>query len=282
MATTINNYIYFYHLEKFCVLPVFPETLTDSLQSTFDSTSALARSAPVFTYSHSGPRSMTVDLRLHRDLLFEANDGVSNFGTTDYNITDFLKANPEVDPKKVVPFNRPDYVDILIKYLEAMALPKYSIASEGYKSVIPPMIAIRFGNEIFIKGVVNGGVNVQYNKPLITMEDGSVKYGSVTMSFTVSEVMPFDADSVVEMGSFRGIAHAFKDGIYTEYNHPNNDSKKEPATDPLDIYGMLNLTEPTLIDSAINRGSELYRKKKSYEPGLVDPAINRSSKSYKS
>jgi hypothetical protein len=33
--------------------------------------------------------------------------------------------------------------------------------------VNPPMVAVRFGNEIFIKGVVTGGVTVTSQLPLL-------------------------------------------------------------------------------------------------------------------
>jgi hypothetical protein len=36
-------------------------------------------------------------------------------------------------------------------------LPKYDY---GNKMINPPMVAVRFGNEFFIKGVVQGGVTV--------------------------------------------------------------------------------------------------------------------------
>ena len=53
MATTnkfkmIDNYIYFYHLDKFCILPTYPDSITDNLSSNFAATNALSRSAPVF------------------------------------------------------------------------------------------------------------------------------------------------------------------------------------------------------------------------------------------
>ena len=44
-----------------------------------------------------------------------------------------------------------DYVDTIIKNLQACALPSYKAAS---KMVNPPSVAVRFGNEIFIKGIV--------------------------------------------------------------------------------------------------------------------------------
>lgn len=64
-----------------------------------------------------------------------------------------------------------DYVDTMIRYLQAMALPSYKVSqvtsaiSQG-KIVNPPVVAVRFGNEIFIKGVVNGDVSVTYGGPI--------------------------------------------------------------------------------------------------------------------
>ena len=48
------------------------------------------------------------------------------------------------------------------------------------------MVAVRFGNEIFIKGVVTTGVSVTYEKPILSNN----KYAVVTIAFTVSEVDP--------------------------------------------------------------------------------------------
>ena len=58
-----------------------------------------------------------------------------------------------------------------------------------------------FGNEIYIKGVVNGGITVTYNMPLLVDD----KYAKVDISFTVTEVDPYDAQSVMVQGSFRGL-----------------------------------------------------------------------------
>ena len=188
----IDNYIYLYHLEKFCVLPTYPDTLTDNMQTNFQNTNALSRSAPVFSYINSGPRQVTVNLPLHRDMMNDLNKNVSN-----------LKDN-------VVDFTGEDYVDVLIRYLQACALPKYNVYSSGSKSVIPPMVAIRFGNTMFIKGVISSGVSVDYDKPILW----NGKYASAKVSFSIMETDPYDAESVVAEGSFRGITAMFKNGIY--------------------------------------------------------------------
>jgi hypothetical protein len=151
------------------------------MQSTFGSTNALSRSAPIFSYSNSGPRSIQITLNLHRDMLDGVNLDVSNMRID--NIND-------------------DYVDTLIKKLQSIALPRYLV---GSKTVVPPMVAVRFGDEIFIKGVVAGTITVTYNKPIIIVNGNESKYAQVTVGFNVSEVDPYDADSVSRLGGFRGL-----------------------------------------------------------------------------
>ena len=190
----IDTYIYFYHLDKFCVLPDYPESVTDSMTTTFSTTNALARTAPVFSYQNSGPRTVNVNFQFHRDMLNDINRNVSN-----------LKDN-------VVDFSGDDYVDTLIKYLQAASLPKYNEYSSGAKTVIPPMVALRFGNSIFIKGVINSTVTVTYKKPILIDN----KYACIDVGFTVYEVEPYDADYVSQHGSFRGLTRTFKNGIYKD------------------------------------------------------------------
>jgi hypothetical protein len=188
----INNYIYLYHTEEFLIIPTYPDVISDSMQSTFGSTNALSRSAPVFSFSNSGPRTVQINLSLHRDLLDEVNINISN-----------LKIGEDVltSVGGVANLND-DYLDTLIKRLQSIALPRYLV---GSKTVVPPMVAIRFGDEIFIKGVVTGGVTVTYNKPIIVVNDRESKYSLVTVGFNVSEVDPYDADSVARLGGFRGL-----------------------------------------------------------------------------
>ena len=183
----IDNYIYLFHTDEFVLIPTYPDSIQDSMRSSFSETNALSRSAPVFSYSNSGPRRVQVSLNLHRDMMEAMNYNTSNLVIEDLD---------------------DDYVDTLIKKLQSIALPKYSVTS---KSVQPPMVAIRFGNEIFIKGVVNDTITVTYEKPILDNN----KYAQVTISFTVSEIDPYDAESVQEQGSFRGLTRPFKNGIYT-------------------------------------------------------------------
>ena len=186
----IDNYLYIYHIGynnqtgqkgQFVVLPTYPDTIQDSLTSTFAETSPLSRSAPIYSYSKSGPRSMQINLQLHRDMMTEINYGVSNL---------------KVDLGD-------DYVDTIIKNLQACALPSYKTAS---KMVDPPMVALRFGDEIFIKGIINNGVTVTYKLPILDNN----KYAQVEIGFTVYETDPYDAETVAQVGSFRGMSQTLE------------------------------------------------------------------------
>lgn len=74
----IENYIYIYHIDQFVVIPVWPESISDSMNSTFASSTPLSRSAPIFSYSNSGPRSLTINLKLQRDMMYDVNYKRSN------------------------------------------------------------------------------------------------------------------------------------------------------------------------------------------------------------
>lgn len=178
-----SNYIYISHLDEdlqYWLLPVTPDSIQDSMNSTFQETNVLGRSAPVYTYSNSGGRNVQITLKLHRDIMDEVNVGNSNL---------------DIQPGE-------DYVDSLIRALQSIALPKYNLSN---KAVEPPLVAVRIIDEIFVKGIVSGGVGVTYEKPIILSHDGKQsKYAQVTVSFTVSEVDPYDATSVYQNGSFRG------------------------------------------------------------------------------
>lgn len=188
MNALVTNYIYLYHIDKFLLLPVYPDSVQDNLSSAFSETTPLSRSAPVYTYSHSGPRTIQVTLSLHRDMMTQLNYGNSNINLNEVDVGD-------------------DYVDVLAKQIQAIALPRYSANT---KMVNPPMVALRFGNEIYIKGIVNGGVSITYSGPILENN----KYAQVMISFTISEVDPYDAESILSKGSFRGLNKTLERRIY--------------------------------------------------------------------
>lgn len=186
-----DNYIYISHMDedlKYWRIPVTPDQITDTMESSFSPTNALGRSAPVYTYSYSGPRTITVNLSLRRDMMDTYNFGRSNAD---------LAAGE-------------DYVDSLVRALQAISVPKYNASN---KAVEPPLVALRLAKEVFIKGIVSGSIQLTYGLPII--DNG--KYASVGISFTISEVDPYDASQVYANGSFRGMVATLSKGMnYSE------------------------------------------------------------------
>lgn len=172
----IENYIYMYHTDTFIVIPVYPDSVQDSIGASFSQETPLLRSAPIYAYSNSGPRSVQFTFNLHRDMMLQVNHNTSNavLGESD------------------------DYVDILIKYIQACVLPDYATSQ---KMVNPPIVAVRLGNDIFCKGVIVGSVGLTYGLPILA----NGKYATISISFSVNEIEPFDATTVMSAGSFRGM-----------------------------------------------------------------------------
>ena len=184
----IDNYIYLYHTDTFIIIPSYPETISDSMQTSFSSQIPLSRSAPIYSYQSSGPRSMQINLNLQREMMSQINYAKSN-------------ANVAIGD---------DYVDTMIKQIQSISLPRYSASD---KMVDPPMVAVRIGSDIFIKGVVIGAVGVTYDLPIITV-DGKDKYSKVSVSFAVSEVDPYDAETVANVGGYRGLSTTLERNLW--------------------------------------------------------------------
>lgn len=183
----IDNYVYLYHTDTLIAIPTYPESISDSMAVSFNPTSPLSRSAPIYTYQNSGPRSFQVELDLHRDMMTQINTSTSRL-----NIDDLDDA---------------DYTDILVNQLQAAAVPAYAVSE---KMVNPPIVAVRFGNDIFCKGVVTGSVGVVHSGPILRTN----KYAMLHVSFTVSEVDPYDAESIMLQGGFRGLSTTLERKIW--------------------------------------------------------------------
>ena len=130
---------------------------------------------------------MQITLDLHRDLMDNVNIEASN---VEVELGD-------------------DYIDTLIKKLQSIAVPKYNLNN---KAVEPPLVALRFSNEVFIKGVVTGGVTVTFLKPILN----NGKYSKVSIAFQVYEVDPYDATTISKNGSFRGVTRGLRSGFNLE------------------------------------------------------------------
>lgn len=177
-------YLYISHLDeefKYWQLPGYPETVSDQMQSTFTPTTALGRSAPVYTFSNAGPRTIQLTLKFHRDMFEEMSSNI-------------------------VPRDGEDKAESFIHALQAIALPKYNLSN---KAIEPPLVAVRLGREVFIKGVVTSGITVTFGKPILVNE----KYATMEVSFTIAEVDPYDATTVFQNGSFRGMTATLRNGM---------------------------------------------------------------------
>ena len=179
--TPTDNYIVLHHLPKdhpahILCIPVDPDAISDSMGASFAENSPLSRSAPIFSYQNSGPRSVQVSFTLHRDLVREYNIKNSNF-------------EKYGDP-----------VDLLVENLDALVLPDYN---EANKIVNPPLVSLKIRDEIYIKGVVTGNVGVTYSLPLInygSKDRPLYKYAVVSISFGVSEITPYSASILRRAG----------------------------------------------------------------------------------
>lgn len=183
MATKMNlsvspteNQIVLHHINKIFTIPVDPDSISDSMGVSFAESTPLSRSAPIYSYQNSGPRTVQVSFTLHRDLMREFNPGYSNPGSSK------------------------DPIDDLIDNLDALVLPDYNSAS---KIVNPPLVSLKLRDEIYIKGVVTGSVGVTYNLPLLNYGGKNApkyKYAMVTFSFGVAETTPFSASILPAAG----------------------------------------------------------------------------------
>jgi hypothetical protein len=78
------------------------------MPSNFSEQNALGRSAPVYTFSNSGPRTVQFNLEFHRDMIDDANVSYNNVPLKDGE----------------------DHSDRLIAALQAIALPKYNLTNK--------------------------------------------------------------------------------------------------------------------------------------------------------
>lgn len=178
----IYNYIYLYHTDKLLIIPTYPENMNDSTNITYGTTTPLGRTAPIYSYTNSGPRTINFQFKLHRDMMWQANYGVSN----------------------VILEDDDDYVDEFIKQIQAAALPVYAASQ---KMVDPPLVAVRISNDVYIKGVISGSVGIDYQLPI----DRNDKYAVVGINFGVNEVDPYDAEIVQRVGSYRDTGEIIMD-----------------------------------------------------------------------
>lgn len=215
----IENYIYMYHLQEFIVLPSFVDTLQENFNISWQPTTPLGRSAPIYSFQSAGPRTLQVSFDLHRDMMTQINKGYSN-------------AKLAVGD---------DYIDTLIKDLQACVLPDYDGTS---KAVNPPVVALRIGDDIFIKGVITSNLGITWKYPILS----NGKYSNMSISLSISEIDPYDARTVRTVGSYRNINTDLDYGTITDTT-----MSPESETVPIDKYAASEQNDTIVNNNNRNR-----------------------------
>lgn len=174
LAVPTDNFVTLHHIGKTFILPVDPDAISDNMNVSYAESNPLSRSAPIYSYQNSGPRTVQATWTLHRDLCREFN------------------------PEWVAAGQDP--VDLLVENIDALVLPDYQ---EANKLVNPPLVSLKIRDEIYIKGVVTGSVGITYGLPLINYGTEAApvfKYAMITISFGVSEITPYSASILPKVG----------------------------------------------------------------------------------
>lgn len=236
----IDNFIYLFHTNEIIVIPSYADSISDSMSVNFSSETPLSRSAPIYSYVNSGPRSMRFEWQLRRDMMSQINYGISN----------------------VKPDAGEDYVDYMIKAVQASALPEYDMA---LKMVNPPVIAVKNGDDIFIKGVVTGAVTVTYQPPIIpgvnpdgTRNNSLSRYANITIGFDVNEVDPYQASDVMKLGSFRGVPTTLERFIYGDIAGANIMNSESSGKGDTSYAGPSKLYQAKRLDDLIRAAANEF------------------------
>jgi len=124
-------------------IPCYPKSVSDSYNINHSSESLFTSTEPYVVYNNSGPRQVSVSFTFHREMRGIDND---------------------------------KYMDELVRAIQAACYP----VDDGTTTV---ETILTIGNDIYIRGIITGGVPVNYSGPII---DG--KYNVVDISFTVQEI----------------------------------------------------------------------------------------------
>lgn len=196
-----NNYILFHHLgylsnqsladynagvddiDSMCKieLPLSPDGVQDSNSANFSSQSILSRSAPVYSYISTGPRTISVTMKLHREMM-------DNMDMSSYNVNQ----NSHLTLSAVA--RKRGSLEVLMECLQLAVVPTYTNST----TVIPPKVTLKLHN-LKITGVVKS-VQSTWNLPIV-----NDKYAMITHSITIEEIDPYDSASILRLGGNRGI-----------------------------------------------------------------------------
>ena len=131
------------------IFPCYPESFSDTRQSHFSgSQNPLGRSEPFQIYENSGPRTVSVTFKMHREMF------------NDDNMAD-----------------GENLVDRVVAGVQSATYPL------GYGDHIPPKVTLVIGNACQIEGIIADQVSANWSDTIIDH-----RYQMVELSFTVTEV----------------------------------------------------------------------------------------------
>ena len=160
---------YTYNIGNFTAwnFPCYPESVSDSNQASYSSTSILGRSEPFQYYTGSGPRTVSVDFTLHSDMM----GAPQTYANDKYNSI--------------------NYIYRLVSFIEACCYPNYGSAIAANR------VIFHCTDSIHISGIITN-VSTKYHGPILDMStangtyvDGDSqhpKYAMVDISFSITEV----------------------------------------------------------------------------------------------
>ena len=157
------------------LLPNWPDNIQDGQNANWSATQILGRSAPIQSYGYTQARSISIQMQLHREMLKQTN----------------VRAKYPIKDKQI----EEDYVEYVVNMLYGSVIPNYSSSA---KLVDPPMVAIRIGNQMYIKGVCTR-FTVGYKGAILRDN----KYSEMEITIDVTEINPYDAITAMGVGAFR-------------------------------------------------------------------------------
>ena len=174
----VSCYIVHIGAQKWMPLPIYPESVSEGLTANWSSTSIPGRAADYYTYTGTGNRSISFNLKLHYDIL----SSWGNFGKGQYQMTQ------------------------IINFLKACVYPHYTASN-----INVPVCIVKLSDSFKMRGIFTSiTVNHQLPMRLITKHYSSDKaklnlytYYDVSCQFIEVPTYCPDYTRIVEYGGGR-------------------------------------------------------------------------------
>lgn len=162
-------------------LPMTPPQVSDSNSANYAQQTILSRSAPVYSYISTGPRTISVSIKVHREMMDNMDYSSYNLGSADYKSLDTIRKER-------------GSLEVLTDCLQLIVTPTYTNST----MVIPPKITLKLEN-LKITGIVRS-LQSTWELPVVNDE-----YSVVTHNLSIEEIDPYDSSSILRLGGYRGL-----------------------------------------------------------------------------